>query len=73
MTDVATVTLRVADVEPIASFISRVHKADAMIRGMTAQEAADLPGTVVAGITELQSAVRDLGAVPPREGLDGDG
>jgi hypothetical protein len=40
---------------------------------MTAQDAAGLPGTVAAGLAELQSAIRDLGVVVPREALDGAG
>lgn len=64
MAQYATLEVTIADVEPVASFIARVCKADAMIRAMTPQDAADLPGAVVEGITELQSAVRDLGTVP---------
>lgn len=66
MAQYATLEVTIADVEPVASFIARVCKADAMLRGMTAQDAADLPGAVVEGIAELQAAVRDLGTVPPR-------
>lgn len=58
---VAEVTVRVADVEPVAGFIARVCRADALSRKMTAAEAAALPGTVAEAISELQSAVRDLG------------
>jgi hypothetical protein len=40
---------------------------------MTAAEAAALPGTVAAGIAELQSALRDLGARRPAGDADDDG
>jgi hypothetical protein len=40
---------------------------------MTAQDAAGLPGTVAAGLAELQSAIRDLGVVPVREALGSGG
>jgi hypothetical protein len=58
---VARVEVTIADVEPIARFIARVCKAGAMMRDMTAGEAAALPGAAAAGIAELQAAVRDLG------------
>jgi hypothetical protein len=69
----AVVKVTLADVEPVASFIARVLAADALIRKMTAAEAAALPGTVAAGIAELQSALRDLGAPQPAGDADGDG
>jgi hypothetical protein len=59
------IEVSVADVQPVASFIARVLAADAMIAKMTAAEAAALPGTVAAGIADLQSAVRDLGLPAP--------
>lgn len=68
MARAAQVEITIADVEPVAAFIARTCKADAMIRRMTATEAAALPGTVAAGIAELQSAVRDLGISPAHEG-----
>lgn len=55
------VTVRVADVEPIAGFIARVCRAEALSRQMTTAEAVALPGTAASAIAELQSAVRDLG------------
>jgi hypothetical protein len=64
---VTRVEVTLADVEPVASFIARACKADAMIRDMTSDEAAALPGTVAAGIAELQSAVRDLGVTVPQD------
>lgn len=67
MAQIARVEVTIADVEPVASFIARACKADAMIRAMTAAEAAALPGTAAAGIAELQAAVRDLGVAPERE------
>jgi hypothetical protein len=67
MAQYATLEVTIADVEPVAGFIAR------MIRAMTAQDAAGLPGTVAAGLAELQSAVRDLGVTVPREALDGTG
>jgi hypothetical protein len=66
----AVVEVTLADVEPVASFIARAHVADALIRKMTAAEAAALPGTVAAGIGELQSALRDLGARQPAADAD---
>jgi hypothetical protein len=66
---VTRVEVTLADVEPVASFIARACKADAMIRDMTADEAAALPGTVAAGIAELQAAVRELGVSAAREDL----
>jgi hypothetical protein len=60
------IEVSVADVQPVASFIARVLAADAMIARMTAVEAAALPGTVAAGIADLQAAVRDLGLPAPR-------
>jgi hypothetical protein len=66
---VAEVTI--ADIEPVASFIARVLAANAVIAGMTADEAAGLPGGVAAGIAELQGACRDLGAGQPAAGSDG--
>ena len=71
MASVTRVEVTLADVEPIASFIARACKADAMIRAMTPGEAAGLPGTVAAGIAELQSAVRDLGVSAAREDQSG--
>lgn len=67
MAQVARVEVTLADVEPIARFIAQACKASAMIASMTAQEAAELPGTVAAGIAELQSAVRNLGACGEQE------
>lgn len=67
MAQVARVEVTLADVEPVARFIAQACKADAMIRRMTAQEAAELPGTVAAGIAELQSAVRHLGVIGEQE------
>ncbi len=67
------VEVRIADVEPVASFIARAHAASALIGKMTAGEAAGLPGTVAAGIAELQGALRDLGARRPVADADGDG
>lgn len=61
MAQVARVEVTIADVEPVASFIARVCKASAMMRDMTAVEAAALPGAAAAGMAELQAAVRDLG------------
>lgn len=61
----AVIEVTVADVEPVASFLARVLAANALIMKMTADEAAGLPGTVAAGIAELQGAVRDLGARQP--------
>jgi hypothetical protein len=69
----AVVEVTLADVEQVASFIARAHAADALIRKMTAAEAAALPGTVAAGIAELQSALRDLGARRPAGDADDDG
>lgn len=71
MASVARVDVTLADVEPVASFIARVLAANAVIGKMTAAEAAGLPGTVAEGISGLQSAVRDLGTVPPAEDDDG--
>ncbi|HEX3959936.1 MAG TPA: hypothetical protein VHZ03_25425 [Trebonia sp.] len=73
MAQYATLEVTIADVEPVAGFIARVCRADAMIRAMTAQDAAGLPGTVAAGLAELQSAIRDLGVVPVREALGSGG
>jgi hypothetical protein len=69
----AVVKVTLADVEPVASFIARVLAADAPIRKMTAAEAAALPGTVAAGIAELQGACRDLAAGQPPGTAGGDG
>jgi hypothetical protein len=68
---VTRVEVTLADVEPVASFIARVLAANAQISKMTAAEAAALPGTVAAGISDLQAAVRDLGEVPAAEDDDG--
>lgn len=65
MATAGRIEVSVADVQPVASFIARVLAADALIAKMTAAEAAALPGTVAAGIADLQSAVRDLGMLPP--------
>jgi hypothetical protein len=67
------VEVTVSDVEPVASFIARVLAADALIRKMTAAEAAALPGTVAAGIAELQGACRDLSARQPEADAGDDG
>jgi hypothetical protein len=60
---VARVEVTLCDVQPVARFIAAVCRADAMIRSMTAQEAAALPETVAAGVAELQSAVQALGVL----------
>lgn len=67
MAHVTRVEVTLADVEPVARFIAQACKASAMIASMTAQEAAELPGTVAAGIAELQSAVRHLGGIGEQE------
>lgn len=67
------VEVTIADIEPVASFIARALAANALIMKMTADEAAALPGTVAAGIAELQGAVRDLGARQPAADADADG
>jgi hypothetical protein len=59
------IDVHVADVEPVASFIARVHAANALFAKMTAMEAASLPGTVATGIADLQAAIRMLGQPPP--------
>ena len=63
MAQVARVEVTLCDVQPVARFIASVCRADAMIRSMTAQEAAALPETVAAGVAELQAAVRSLGVL----------
>jgi hypothetical protein len=68
---VTRVEVTLADVEPVASFIARVLAANAVIAKMTAAEAAALPGTVAAGISDLQAAVRDLGTPATAEDDDG--
>ena len=67
MAKIARVEVTIADIEPVASFIAAVCKADALIRRMSAAEAAELPGDVAAGIAELQAAIRDLGVAVPHE------
>jgi hypothetical protein len=67
------VDVHLADVEPVASFIGRVHAAYALFGKMTAVEAADLPGCVASGIADLHAAIRDLGAgQPAAAGADDD-
>lgn len=73
MARTARVDVHLADVEPIASFIGRVHAAHALFGKMTALEAADLPGTVAEGIADLHAAIRLLGQPPPPEADDDDG
>lgn len=67
----ATVNLRVADLEPVMSFIVRVCQADAAIKRMTPQEMCAMPEAAILGISMLQSAVRDLGGLPRRLARDG--
>jgi hypothetical protein len=66
----ARVEVFLADVEPVASFIARVHAASALFARMTALEAASLPGTVAEGIADLHAAIRLLGQPPPPDGDD---
>ena len=64
---VATVTVKMADVEPIAGFITRVCKAESLLRSMTKDEVAALPGKAAHAMVELQSAIRDLGVAQQAE------
>lgn len=63
MAQVAHVEVTLSDVQPVARFIAAVCRADAMIRSMTADEAAALPEAVAAGVAGLQSAVTALGVL----------
>lgn len=65
---VTTVTLKIADVEPVASFIARVCKAESFLRSMTKEEAVALPDKAVMAMGELQMAVSDLAAAQQPEG-----
>lgn len=65
------VDVHLADVEPVASFIARVHAAHSLFAKMTALEAANLPGTAAEGIADLHAAIRLLGQPPPPDADDG--
>jgi hypothetical protein len=56
----STVTVRIADVEPIAGFIREVAAAESHFRRLTQAEVAALPPAAVRGFTELQAALERL-------------
>ncbi len=55
------VAAKIADAEPVASFIAQVVRADSLFRQMTADEAIALPDAAGSGLIALQQAVRTLG------------
>jgi hypothetical protein len=66
------VEVHLADVEPVASFIGRVHAAYALFAKMDALEAASLPGCAAEGIADLHAAIRMLGQPPPPDADEGE-
>lgn len=69
----ATVSISVADVQPVARFIADVARAEACFRGMTADECAGMPDKAARGLMALQQALDRLGLPMLRTGGGGGG
>lgn len=57
----ATVTVDLANVEPVKTFIADVAEADTLFRQMTSNELTALSGPAMAGIAKVQRALMILG------------
>lgn len=60
MAETASITVKVADIEPVASFIAKTLRAEAWLRQLTSEQMAALPQPAIAAMQMLQEAVSDL-------------
>ena len=70
---IVVVDVRAADLQPVADFIAKVARGDALLRRMSRDEAIALPDTATAGWTLIQEALRDLGKRRQAQTSHGDG